>query len=89
MTGVATRWLKQKDPNKSSDITVPIFVRKSQFRLPFKPSVPIIMIGPGTGLAPFRGFLQDRHSVKAEGNYSLMFQMYSSEIVIDHFVFFK
>lgn len=67
MEGVATGWLKEKNPSKVSDATVPIFVRKSQFRLPFKPSVPVIMIGPGTGLAPFRGFIQERHSVKTEG----------------------
>lgn len=67
MKGVATSWLKEKGPNKSSEIAVPIFVRKSQFRLPFKPTVPILMIGPGTGIAPFMGFIQERHSVKAEG----------------------
>lgn len=42
------------------DPTVMIHVRRSKFRLPRKSNTPLIMISPGTGVAPFRGFVQER-----------------------------
>lgn len=65
--GVATTFLKQKQPTGGEEVKVPVFIRKSQFRLPTKPETPIIMVGPGTGLAPFRGFLQERQFLRDEG----------------------
>ncbi|MEQ2220419.1 hypothetical protein ILYODFUR_005277 [Ilyodon furcidens] len=64
--GVATNWLKNKLVNGHKS-TVPMYIRKSQFRLPFKASNPVIMIGPGTGIAPFMGFIQERGWLKQQG----------------------
>lgn len=64
--GVATTYLKAKNPEEG-EVKVPVFIRKSQFRLPTKPEIPIVMVGPGTGVAPFRGFIQERQHLRDEG----------------------
>ncbi|MBB6450280.1 sulfite reductase (NADPH) flavoprotein alpha-component [Geomicrobium halophilum] len=47
---------------------LPVYVHKNpNFKLPEDPDTPIIMIGPGTGAAPFRSFLEEREEIGAEG----------------------
>jgi sulfite reductase (NADPH) flavoprotein alpha-component len=53
---------------------VRVFVEKNDnFRLPENPDTPVIMIGPGTGIAPFRAFMQQREADEAQGKNWLFF----------------
>ena len=52
---------------------VPVFVTSSHFRLPADDAADVIMVGPGTGLAPFRAFLQEREARGATGRSWLFF----------------
>ncbi|MBA3816418.1 MAG: sulfite reductase, partial [Parachlamydiaceae bacterium] len=70
--GICTHFLCQLAPLKEN--VVPIYLQASNgFTLPADSSTPIIMVGPGTGVAPFRAFLQERVAQGATGLNWLIF----------------
>ena len=69
--GVASTFLAER---VTPGDMVKAYVQKAEsFGLPADPTVPIIMIGPGTGIAPFRAFLHERMASKAAGRNWLFF----------------
>ncbi len=68
--GAATRYLS----TRTGDDKVRVFVEPNErFRLPEDPGKDVLMIGPGTGVAPFRAFVQERAEVGARGRNWLFF----------------
>jgi sulfite reductase (NADPH) flavoprotein alpha-component len=69
--GVCTSFLSERLDERAQ---VPAFIHSAKhFRLPADPAAPIIMIGVGTGLAPYRGYLQEREAIGASGRNWLFF----------------
>jgi sulfite reductase (NADPH) flavoprotein alpha-component len=59
---------------------LPLYIQPNKrFRLPANPDAPMIMIGPGTGVAPFRAFLHERRAIGASGRNWLFFGERSAE----------
>ncbi|WP_338884562.1 NADPH-dependent assimilatory sulfite reductase flavoprotein subunit [Xenorhabdus sp. TH1] len=70
-TGGASGYLADR---LQEDDSIRVFIEQNDnFRLPADPNTPIIMIGPGTGVAPFRAFLQHRDNQEAAGKNWLFF----------------
>lgn len=69
--GVASNYIADVlEPGKE----VKLFIESNEsFRLPENPDTPVIMVGPGTGIAPFRAFVEDRHESGATGSNWLFF----------------
>lgn len=55
---------------------VPVWTEKGVFELPANSATPLIMIGPGTGIAPFRAFLEERALHKAAGEASFCLEQF-------------
>jgi sulfite reductase (NADPH) flavoprotein alpha-component len=69
--GVASTMLSDR---VGSGTPIRVFVQESHgFTIPADPDTPMIMIGPGTGIAPFRAFLQEREELGARGKNWLFF----------------
>jgi len=69
--GLASGHLGERAPVGAS---MPIFLHANgNFRLPEDPTAPVIMIGPGTGIAPFRSFLEERQALGSTGDNWLFF----------------
>lgn len=70
-SGAASSYLADR---LAEDAEVRVFVEHNDnFRLPANPDTPVIMVGPGTGIAPFRAFMQERETQGAEGKNWLFF----------------
>ena len=69
--GTCSNYLLEFDGDKNK---IPVFIEKNpNFRLPKNDETPIIMVGAGTGIAPYRAFVQHREHVKKQGKSWLFF----------------
>lgn len=65
--GLCSSWLASLDPSKG-EIYVPLWVKKGSLKFPKDQNTPVIMVGPGTGVAPFRSAIEERAAEGKLGN---------------------
>lgn len=66
--GLCSSWLASLTPGQAGPVRVPLWVRPGSLVFPKTPGTPIIMVGPGTGVAPFRAAIQERVAHGQMGN---------------------
>ncbi|XP_032993957.1 NADPH-dependent diflavin oxidoreductase 1 [Lacerta agilis] len=66
--GLCSTWLASLDPTHGP-VQVPLWVKRGALRFPDDPDTPIVMIAPGTGVAPFRAAIQERVAQGKRGNF--------------------
>ncbi|XP_034520765.1 NADPH-dependent diflavin oxidoreductase 1 isoform X2 [Ailuropoda melanoleuca] len=66
--GLCSSWLASLDPGQGP-VQVPLWVRPGGLTFPETPDTPVIMVGPGTGVAPFRAAVQERVARGQSGNF--------------------
>ncbi|XP_063552976.1 NADPH-dependent diflavin oxidoreductase 1 isoform X11 [Gorilla gorilla gorilla] len=66
--GLCSSWLASLDPGQGP-VRVPLWVRPGSLAFPETPDTPVIMVGPGTGVAPFRAAIQERVARGQTGNF--------------------
>ncbi|XP_031986345.1 NADPH-dependent diflavin oxidoreductase 1 isoform X3 [Corvus moneduloides] len=76
--GLCSTWLASLNPEQG-DIRVPLWVKKGGMKFPADPATPMIMIGPGTGVAPFRAAIQERVAQGRRGNFLFFGCRYKSK----------
>jgi sulfite reductase (NADPH) flavoprotein alpha-component len=83
--GVCSTWLAERWPvGESADMYLQN--QQKHFAMPVRPDAPLIMIGPGTGLAPFRAFIEERRVTGATGRNWLFFgeQRQATDFFYEH-----
>ncbi|KAF6327729.1 NADPH dependent diflavin oxidoreductase 1 [Rhinolophus ferrumequinum] len=67
--GLCSSWLASLHPGQAGPVQVPLWVRPGGLTFPETADTPVIMVGPGTGVAPFRAAIQERVAQSQAGNF--------------------